>query len=384
MVRSPAPKGVTLGSRVGTSRVGAFIGPDAIPVGMERLHARYPFLDASRAAVKAADIDLAALVEENGPAVERGHERVRRALLEGTTAPEEPRLWSTRAELLSYPVARVLASLLDVPGAIEKYAAAEAATARERFVEDFEADLELKSTGGDRLTLERLLADFGLSGGVEPIGDGRFALDVAAYLELAAGLDGPKWRLARRPLDGGTVPVTRPELYTLLREAVAGQIAEGLPLSVPESIADPLSTELSSIRRAIADLDPPLAFEAVAPELFPPCMRALLSRIRDGETLPDHSRFSLVSFLLATGLDAEEIIALCSLSDGVADAVRVQVDRLRDDETTVAAPPSCTVMEEYGDCVDKDDTCQAIRHPLSYYETRLRQTPDDRVTDWRQ
>ena len=351
---------------------------------MERLHARYPFLDASRTAVEAADIDLAALIEENGPAVERGHERVERALLEGTTAPEEPRLWSMRAELLSYPVARVLVSLLDVPGAIEKYAAAEATTARERFVEDFEADLELKSAGGDRITLERLLADFDLSGGIEPIGDGRFDLDVTAYLELAAGLDDSEWRLTRRPLDGGTVPISRPELYTLLREAVAGKVAEGLPLSIPESIADPLSAELSSIRRAIADLDPPMSFEASAPGLFPPCMRALLSRIRNGESLPDYSRFSLVSFLLATGLNADEVIELCSLSGNAADSIRAQTERLRDEETAVAAPPSCTVMDEYGDCVDKDETCETIQHPLSYYEKQLRQTPDDRITDWRQ
>jgi DNA primase large subunit len=363
---------------------------------MERLHARYPFLDASRAAVEAAGVDLAELVAENGPAVERAHERVRRALLEGTTAPEEPRLWSPRAELLSYPVARVLVSLLDVPGATEKYAAAEARTARERFVEDFEADLELKSAGDDRLTLEELLADFGLSGGIEPIGDGRFDLDVTAYLGLAAGLGDPEWRLARRPLDDGTVPVSRPELYTLLREAVAGKVAEGLPLSVPEGIADPLSAELSSIRRSIADLDPPLSFEAVAPELFPPCMRALLSRVRgggarsesgggdEGGALPDHSLFSLVSFLLATGLDAEGVIELCSLSGEAAETVRGQVDRLRDEGTTVAAPPSCAVMDEYGDCVDKDDLCETIRHPLSYYEERLERTPDDRITDWRQ
>ncbi len=351
---------------------------------MERLPARYPFLEVSRAAVEAADIDLAALVAENGPAVERGHERVKRALLEGTAAPEEPHIWSPHAELLSYPLARVLVSLLDVPGAIEKYAAAEAATARERFVDDFEADLELKSAEDDRLTLERLLADFDLEGGVEPTGDGKFRVDVTAYLELAAGLDGAEWRLARRPLDRGAVPITRPELYSLLREAVAGRVADGLPLSVPDSIADPLSTELSAIRRAIADLDPPLSFETVTPGLFPPCMRALLSQIRGGESLSDHSRFSLVSFLLATGLDADEVVELCSVSAEGAETIRAQVDRLRDGGTTIAAPPSCATMDEYGDCVDMDDTCETIRHPLSYYETRIRQTPTDRIADWRQ
>ena len=351
---------------------------------MERLHARYPFLNASRAAVEAAEIDLSTLIESGGPAVERGTERVRHALLDGTTAPEDPRMWSVRAELLSYPVARVLVSLLEVPGAVEKYAAAEATTARERFVEDFEADLELKSAGGTRLTLEQLLDDFELSGGIEPVGDGRFDIDVTAYLQLTAQLDGSEWRLARRPLEAGTVPISRPELYTLLREAVGRRVEDGLPLSVPTVIAEPLSGELSEIRRDIADLDPSMSFESVVPGLFPPCFRALLAQAQSGEELSDHSQFSLVSFLLATGLDTNEIVSLCGFSDEAADEVRSQIERLADERGPVAAPPSCVVMAEYGDCVDKDERCESIRHPLSYYEAALEQAPDDRIADWRE
>ncbi|PSQ15364.1 hypothetical protein BRD02_06920 [Halobacteriales archaeon QS_8_69_73] len=350
---------------------------------MERLHARYPFLEASREAVEAADVDLAALVAAGGPAVERGSERVRRALLEGTTDSEEPRAYSDRAELLSYPVARVLVSLLDVPGAVEKYAAAEAATARERFVEDFEADIELRSAGDDRLDLRRLLADFGLGGGVEAAGEGRFDVSVTTYLRLAASLDGDEWRLAARPLADGTVPVVRPELYTMLREAVRRRVAEGLPLSVPEAVADPLETELGAVRRSVADLDPPTSFDVAAPGQFPPCMRALLGRIRNGKTLSEHSRFALVSFLAATGLDPEEVTALCDVSGAAADAVETQVERLADDDGTVAAPPSCAAMVEYGDCVDSDDLCETIQHPLSYYGASLERTPDDRLVDWR-
>ena len=99
---------------------------------MDRRHARYPFLEAAREAVEAAGVDLAALAVDGGPAVERGRERVQRALLEGTIETEAPRASSDRTELLSYPVARVLVSLLEMPGAVEKYAAAEAATAREQ------------------------------------------------------------------------------------------------------------------------------------------------------------------------------------------------------------------------------------------------------------
>jgi DNA primase large subunit len=349
---------------------------------MERLHARYPFLEAARDAVEAENVDLAALVAGGGPAVERGRERVQRALLEGATETVEPRAYSDRAELLSYPVARVLVSLLDVPGAVEKYAAAEAATARGRFVDDFESDIELKSADDRRLALDRLLADFELSGRVEPVGDGRFDVAVTAYLRLAGSLDGEEWRLVGRPLADGTVPVERPALYTMLREAVRRRVADGLPLSVPDAIADPLSEELSSIRRSVADLEPPMAFETVAPGLFPPCMEALLTRAREGETLPYRSRFALVSFLVAVGLDAEAVTRLCDLEGSVADAIEAQVARLRDDDGGVAAPPSCAVMVEYGDCVNPDELCESIEHPLSYYAANLERTPDDRVVDW--
>lgn len=350
---------------------------------MERLHARYPFLGASRDAVEAAGVDLAALVTTGGPAVERGLERVERALIEGSTEATEPRVWSDRAELLSYPIARVLVSLLDVPGAVEKYAAAEAATARERFVRDFEADLQLKSTRTQRLRLDDLLADFGLSGRVEPTGDERFSVAVTAYLELAGTLDDERWRLAARPLDDGRVPVDRPELYTLLREAVRRQVEDGLPLSVPDGIAEALASELETLRHSIADLDPPASFDTVVPGLFPPCMRALLTRARSEEQLPVESRFSLVSFLVSVGLDADEVVTLCDVSEDVAETVRSQVELLRENGGSVAAPPSCATMDEYGDCVDTDETCDVIEHPLSYYERRLEDASAEKITDWR-
>ncbi len=349
---------------------------------MERLHARYPFLEAARDAVEAADIDLAALVVEGGPAVERGRERVERALLEGTTEPTA-RTPTVRTELLSYPVARVLVSLLDVPGAVEKYAAAEAATARERFERDFADDIRLKSRSGQQLTLDGLLADFELSGRIEPVGDGQFDASVTAYLELTAGLNGEEWRLAARPLAAGRVPIHRRELYTLLREAVDRRVRDGLPLEVPDAIGDELQAELDVLRSAISELDPPTSFDAVVPGQFPPCMRALLERARSNEPLETHSRFSLVAFLSCVGLGADEIVELCSLSEEPAESVRAQVELLSDDGDGVATPPSCATMDAYGDCVDKDELCEAIPHPLSYYGKALARTPDDRLADWR-
>lgn len=336
---------------------------------MDRLHARYPFLASARNAVEAADVDLAELVARgSAPAVDRACERVESALSEGDIG--EPHR-TARVELLSYPIARVLVSLLDEPMAIETYARAEAAAARERF----EADLtegggtKLRSIRSNRIELDRLLAEFDLEGAVERTDDG-LRMDVATFLRLSRNLDGQRWRLVDRALAAGRVPIERTELLALLEEAVAERVLDGLPLSVPQSIADGLDAEREAIEELLSDHDLTLAFDAVLPEAFPPCVTALLERARDGDALPAHSQFSLVAFLASTDLDAD---ALCDLAGGGLDreTVEYQLAHLRDDRGGEYAPPSCATMDAYGDCVNRDERCDRISHPITYYERAL-------------
>jgi DNA primase large subunit len=341
---------------------------------MQGLHARYPFLDASREAVQQADVDLGRLVQEGGPAVERGRERVERALTAGTVEPQGR--WGTRAELLSYPIARVIVSLVDIPGAVEKYARAEAGLAHDRFVEDIERGDGLKSDSTERITLRHLLADFDLSSAVTPVlteageAPGRFDVDVAAYLSLSAALPGEEWRLVARPLTDGQVAVSRQELYTLLREAVRKRVMRGLPLSVPESIADALAGEVRALREQLADIDLPEVDE-VSPAHFPPCVTALVQQAQEG-WLSDHSRFSLLSFLASIGMGAPEVVALVGTEDlDEVEDIRYGMERLRDEHGAQFAPPSCATMQAYGDCVNRDERCETVAHPLSYYADAL-------------
>ena len=339
---------------------------------MRRLHARYPFLRASREAVRDAEVDLADLVRERGAPVERGVERVERALLAGTVAPESR--WGTRAELLSYPVARVLVSLLSTPGAVEKYAAAEAALAHHRFTDDFDDDARLRSTDCERLSLDALLADFDLASTVRPTGDGGFRVGATDYLRFASGLEEDRWRLVSRELHDGHLPVSRTELYTLLREAVRRRVAEGLPLSVPDGIADALEPEVAGLREAVADLDADLAGapDVVVPELFPPCVTALLERANGGEELPEEARFALVAFLSGLDLDVEELLELYGADDlETGESLRYQFERLADERGPAFPIPSCATMVDRGLCVNPDEVCEEISHPVAYYGTRL-------------
>ncbi len=344
---------------------------------MDRLLARYPFLSAAREAVGEEGGDMAALVADGGPPVERAVERVETCLREGTVG--EPHR-DPRTELLSYPVARALVSLVDEPVLVRRYADAEARTARGRFTAELDDESELQSAGGRTITLRRLLAEFDLSGKVEETPEG-YRIGVDRYLALSGELSGDDWRLVTRPLEEGAVPVTRDELLVLLREAVRERVAEGLPQEVPEEIAEGLADEVGSIESLLADRSPPREFDAVVPELFPPCVTHLLARVEDGEDLPHHSRFALVSFLVSLGLDAEDVEAVFERGGTGADAAVYQAERLGDDGRAAYAPPSCEAMDALGDCVNKDDRCETVDHPLSYYEAALSDAGE--VPDWR-
>src|SRR6056297_1969915 len=218
---------------------------------LDPLYARYPFFEGAREAVREADISPAALIAEDAPAVERATERVERALMEGTVAPEDSSRWDNREKLLSYPIARILVSLIETPAAVEKYATAEAATARERFETDFAADDDFQSTGRRRASLDDVLREFDLADAVRPErdrvgaeragrggrrGGGRggrgpthYWVGIGPYLELADADWGERWRLVNREVADGEVRVSADHLSRLLEAAVERRVAEGLP-----------------------------------------------------------------------------------------------------------------------------------------------------------
>ncbi len=333
---------------------------------MDRLHARYPFLQSAREAVEAADVDLVELIETDAPAVERGYERVKLGLSDGTIG--EPRR-STRTELLSYPIARVLVSLLDDPMVTDTYARAEAATAQARLEADLTTETELQSTASRRLSVDQLLREFGLADAVT-VTETETRIAVTQYLTLSRNLEGEQWRLVNRSLTAGEIPLERPELLALLEEAVADRVSDGLPLSVPEPIADRLATRRQQLESLVETPEVDLAFETVDPNAFPPCMTALLAQARRGETLDPPGQFALVGFLAGTELDAD---AVCDLAGGGLDreTVAYQLAHLRGQDGVEYVPPSCQVMVEYGLCVNRDELCEQIPHPAEYYHQAL-------------
>ncbi|WP_276273319.1 DNA primase regulatory subunit PriL [Haloarcula litorea] len=349
---------------------------------MQPLHARYPFLGAAREAVEAAAVDLGEVVATEEAVTQRALERVEHAITDGSVGQPHRR---TRVELLSYPVARVLVSLVDEHVCTRKYAQAEAETARERFTEEFAATTEFKSTSTERVELRDLLSEFDLASAVREAEDG-YWVAVGVYLDLAADQRGDRWRLVNRPLADGEVRVAPDDLHVLLKQAVRHRVADGLPFDVPDAIGDELTEEVEHLREVLADLDLTRDIDTVVPELFPPCMQALLDQVQKGEHLEHHSRFAIAAFLTSIGLSTDEIVDLFQVNPGFGEeATRYQVDHIRGDTgPTDYSTPSCATMQSYGDCVNMDDLCQRISHPMAYYEKKLDDADEDELTDWRE
>jgi DNA primase large subunit len=350
---------------------------------MNARHARYPFLGESRQAVQEAGVDLAAVVAEDDAVVERARERVVGALTDGEVGE---RARSDRVELLSYPVARVLVSVVEENVLVRKYAQAEADAAHERFTADETDDSELKSVGGeDKLSRADLLREFDLTEHVHATSDG-YDVDVPTYLLLSSSLREDRWRLVNRALDDGRVPVSEPELDTLLREAVKDRVEDGLPLDVPDAIAEELEAPATAVHDVLADMDLTREIDTVVPELFPPCMQHLLDQVQRGEHLPHHSRFAITSFLANIGLSTDEIVDIYKVNPGFGEEMtRYQTDHIQGESSpTEYTAPSCATMKAYGDCTNPDDLCDAINHPLSYYEVKIDDADDEELEDWRE
>lgn len=344
---------------------------------MDPLHARYPFLPAAREAVEATEADLAEVVEEDGPVVERARDRVERAV-DSRTVGEPHR--SDHVELLSYPVARVLVSLLAEPALTRRYASAEAETAISRLRADGDESAVLQSVGGERLSRAAFLSGLGLADDIQETDDG-FDVDVARYLRLVDDLGDDRWRLVHRSLRDGRIPVTEAEYWDLLEAAVRERVATDLPLSVPPSIADALADQVAELRSILADFSVDHSIDAVEPALFPPCVKALAERVADGEAMPPHSAFSYVSFLASIGMDPDEIERQLEPLPGEAgEQSTYRLDHLADRHGAAYPPPSCETMQDYGDCVNQDALCAQIAHPLEYYERRLDGADPDQLS----
>lgn len=319
----------------------------------------YPFLTQAAAHVAQMDSSIDDIITSKAYGMPRSRARSR-VIQSITGAIEKDDNKPDVAELLSYPIARILVSCIDDAFLTRRYALAEAKFANTRMqkVKDYS-------------TLQEIGADFNINAS---IADKGFQIHFTDYIRGAAGMRALNWKLVNRRLKSGFVNITKEEYARLLQEGIRVRIFNSLPLAVPEGFCQALEEYIVEIKTCLEHSKKELGeegFGEMEPGSFPPCIKHLLASAQGGVNLAHSARFALTSFLLNIELSVDQIIQLFGVSpDFNEEMTRYQVEHIAGGTGTSYKPPSCSTMITYGNCMGKDVLCREIGHPLNYYRKK--------------
>ncbi len=195
------------------------------------------------------------------------------------------------------------------------------------------------------------------------------------YLSYAPRIGSGRWKLVNRQLFRGKVSLSRKEIARFLQEP-----SYDIVLSQVKGKETP-PPELSQLVEEIKEV---LAKEAKRPEFspigeireeaFPPCMKDIWEKLKDGKHVPHFGRFSFTAFLLKVGTSIDEVVSFFSkLPDFNERLCRYQVEHIAGmrGSGTKYMCPSCDKMRTNGLCVNPDDLCRVVKNPLQYYRKKL-------------
>ena len=334
------------------------------------LLSKYPFLNASKKYVKDNDILIEEILED--PLYERariiGVERLDNSLKNSEIGN---RSLATETdcimELLSYPIARMIAVCIDDNFFKRRYAHGEALHAYKQLINE-KTPFLLNVSKEFKLNV-KYLED-----------TNKLSLYFIDYLRNAPTRY-KEWKMINREVNNGYINITHKDLARIIQEALRKRINNELDSKkCNKTVYKTFSDDIKRIYNTVLmhrKKTEAIPIGKLDIKKLPPCMKNILSSIQAGENVPHMGRFALVAFLNSIKLNSNEILKLFSSApDYEEDRSRYQVEHITGDiSSTKYTPPGCEKMRTYGICpVEKiDDLCKKTRHPLSYYKLKWRQ-----------
>ncbi len=327
--------------------------------------AKYPFLTQTVEYVKQLGFSIEDVMNpELDRVFKRAENRLEEAILYAvvTTEAKNPEI-----EILSFPVASMLAAATDNAFIKKRYALAEAKrTFEEMKPEPKDRILAIGGNFGWRLAVN---TDSGV-----PL---QFKLNFADYLRNTTQLRDSKWKLVNRLMASGDVYLTGSETARLLSEEVRRYIERRLDVKDLPRLPEKIIAASERIKQLCQEKIGQSAIEgfpkAIVNEAFPPCITGLYEAFSSGRHLSHIGRFTLTSFLINIGMTSDKLIELFkNFSDYDERMTRYQVEHIAGEKgsRTRYTPPRCETLRTHGVCTEPDSWCRAVRHPLSYYRRK--------------
>ena len=302
--------------------------------------AKFPFLRESAEFAEQNNADLEALLTSPSyePARDRGVRRVMDAL-ENSEVTYTPLMsdYDRLIEVMSYPFARMVVSMIGDRFLTKRYALAEAVRMNKIL------------SGEDRETLLIVSEELGVTSTVDA--DGIIRMKFPDYLRLANRLKSVDWKLINCDIHSGLVYLPQEKFSRLMQNALQDKIESELPLMTPEEYRKYLRGPVDAVSMALEEAKAkysPTGGEGMKNEFLPPCLVHILDMSRRGMNLPHSARFALVTFLHALGLDYDGIIRVFSESPDFSEEIAgYQIKHITGElsGTEGYSPPECKTMK---------------------------------------
>ncbi|MDD5111155.1 MAG: hypothetical protein PHG85_01260 [Candidatus Altiarchaeota archaeon] len=307
--------------------------------------ARYPFLSGAKKYVEKLGMTLDKIGEH--PVYSAAIMLARQRILDmpaGNFKPPEDEKTDQELLILSYPLARILASAIGDKTIAGRYAAAEAETAYERLRAE------------DQTTIEAIKEDLGLSADT--------AISLPEYLKLATrpAKKDAAYKLVNRTVNKGMVSLSPGDDLLLLKEAIRQKVLEPANVkNIPSSMKKTVN-ELKTMLIGAASEKPEIEF--LDENAVPPCIKHVIGLLQSNQA-NHNARFILATFLTGVGLKEDQILKIFSTSPKYEEEkTRYQLGFLTGEKgNTKYTCPACATIKTYGLC--KAD-CR-VKHPQQYY-----------------
>jgi len=328
-------------------------------LGAEQLRfgQRFPFSKAAKRAVKESSISLEAVPEE---VLNRAEIMLFHALLGKGYCLDINSSDLLEQEILAFPVAKILVSILKDSALQNSFA----------LMVSRSAFLYLEKSGNRKELSLELAKELGID--FELVDRKGFFVSVPLQQFLEIRFRDKTLKLVNQSVENGKVFLNINLFCRFLSEKVFSVVATGLPVetsglpSYYKNFAKQLSGRLRKKQKIVFDFK--VAGNANA-GAFPPCIALLYQKQLAGESLPHMARFFLATFLNAVGMNQQQILEAFRKSPNFNENIAsYQIKRIVEQNYS---PASCEKVNDYGFC---PDTSCNVRHPISYYRRKLRES----------
>ena len=205
-----------------------------------RLSAKFPFLKEALEFAEENSADLESLLtsESFSPARARGRERVMDAIASGEVAYKPlMRDYDCLMEVMSYPYARMLVSVVWDRYLTKRYALGEAVR------------MNKVLSGEDHATMAKVSDEMGFHAETDP--DGTMRMGFPDYLMLSSRMKSVDWKLINSDVRAGKVVLPADKFSRLMQNALQDKIESELPLKPPEELLHYLEKDAAAVKLAL-------------------------------------------------------------------------------------------------------------------------------------